>query len=47
MIFFAKALNTYDMNYKLRNLIIDFFKENDTIPIVLDNRISIGYALGN
>lgn len=39
MIFFEKALNTYDMNYKLRNLIIDYFKENDTIPIVLDNRI--------
>lgn len=39
MIFFEKALALYDMNYKLRNLIIDYFKENDTIPIVLDDRI--------
>jgi len=45
MNFFAKALNTYDMNYKLRNLIIDYFKENDTIPIVLDDRITIGNQL--
>lgn len=42
MIFFEKALTTHDMNYKLRNLIIDYFKENDTIPIVLDNRITVG-----
>lgn len=39
MIFFEKAVNSYDMNYKLRNLIIDYFKENDTIPAVLDNRV--------
>ena len=39
MIFFEKAVRSYDMNYKLRNLIIDYFKENDTLPIVLDNRI--------
>lgn len=39
MTFFAKAVNSYDMNYKLRNLIIDYFKENDTIPVVLDKRV--------
>lgn len=39
MIFFGKALAVHDMNYKLRNLIIDYFKENDTIPVVLDDRI--------
>lgn len=39
MIFFEKALATHDMNYKLRNLIIDYFKDNDTIPVVLDNRV--------
>ncbi len=41
MLFFEKALALYDMNYKLRNLIIDYFKENDTLPIVLDDRIVI------
>lgn len=41
MTFFEKALKTHDMNYKLRNLIIDYLKENDTIPIVLDNRIAL------
>jgi 2',3'-cyclic-nucleotide 2'-phosphodiesterase (5'-nucleotidase family) len=39
MTFFAKALNTYDMEYKLRNLIIDYFKETDTIPVIRDNRV--------
>jgi 2',3'-cyclic-nucleotide 2'-phosphodiesterase (5'-nucleotidase family) len=39
MIFFEKAVSSYDMNYKLRNLIIDYFKENDTIPVLLDNRV--------
>src|SRR5690554_1492821 len=34
MTFFAKALNTYDMEYKLRNLIIDYFKETDTILVI-------------
>jgi len=39
MVFFEKAISSYDMNYKLRNLIIDYFTENDTIPTVLDDRI--------
>jgi len=39
MTFFEKKLTLHDTNYKLRNLIIDYFKENDTIPIVLDDRI--------
>ncbi len=45
MNFFAKSVETFDMNYKLRNLIIDYFKENDTLPIVLDNRVTIGNQL--
>lgn len=45
MTFFAKAVQTFDMNYKLRNLIIDYFKENDTLPIVLDDRITIDKQL--
>jgi len=39
MTFFAKALKTYDMEYKLRNLFIDYFKETDTIPVIKDNRV--------
>ncbi|MFA7445255.1 MAG: 5'-nucleotidase [Flavobacteriaceae bacterium] len=41
MTFFAKATSTYDMDYKLRNLIIDYFKETDTIPVIKDNRVRI------
>jgi len=41
MFFFEKAIGSYDMNYKLRNLIIDYFNENDTLPIVLDDRIIV------
>lgn len=39
MIFFKKALKSYDMNYKLRNLIIDYFKKVDTIPVITNQRI--------
>lgn len=39
MNFFAKAVATYDLDYKLRNLFIDYFKEVDTLPIVRTERI--------
>jgi len=39
MIFFKKALNTYDLDYKLRNILIDYFNETDTIPKIMDIRI--------
>ncbi|MBZ4044355.1 5'-nucleotidase C-terminal domain-containing protein [Flavobacterium hibisci] len=40
MNFFLKALQKYDLDYKLRNVLIDYFKEVDTIPIPKDIRIT-------
>lgn len=39
MDFFLNSITTYDLNYKLRNLIIDYFKEHQIITAVIDNRI--------
>lgn len=39
MTFFAKGIATYDLDYKLRNLFIDYFKEVDTLPIIRTQRI--------
>lgn len=41
MNFFKKGIATYDLNYKLRNLLIDYFKETDTIESVIDQRIIV------
>ena len=41
MDFFKKGIATYDLNYKLRNILIDYLKETDTIPILKDKRILI------
>jgi 2',3'-cyclic-nucleotide 2'-phosphodiesterase (5'-nucleotidase family) len=40
MNFFAKSLQKFDLNYKLRNVLIDYFKEVDTIPVPRDVRIT-------
>ncbi len=39
MTFFKKALKLYDLDYKVRNVWIDYFKEVDTIPVLTDTRI--------
>ena len=39
MIFFTKAIAMYDLDYKVRNVWVDFFKEVDTIPVLTDIRI--------
>jgi 2',3'-cyclic-nucleotide 2'-phosphodiesterase (5'-nucleotidase family) len=39
MEFFKKATGSFDMDYKLRNLFIDYFKEADTIPVIKTERI--------
>jgi 2',3'-cyclic-nucleotide 2'-phosphodiesterase (5'-nucleotidase family) len=39
MDFFKKGVTTYDLDYKLRNLFIDYFKEIDTIPVIRTERI--------
>lgn len=39
MTFFKKAIAMYDLNYKVRNVWIDYFKEIDTLPVLTDIRI--------
>jgi 2',3'-cyclic-nucleotide 2'-phosphodiesterase (5'-nucleotidase family) len=41
MTFLKKGINTYTIDYKLRNVLIDYFKEVDTIPVITDKRISV------
>lgn len=33
MVFFKKAIKIYDLDYKLRNILIDYLKDVDTIPV--------------
>ncbi|MDN3675893.1 5'-nucleotidase [Flavobacterium paronense] len=40
MLFFKKGVEKYDLDYKLRNIIIDYFKENKTITSSKDIRIT-------
>lgn len=42
MEFFKKAVKTFDIDYKLRNVLIDYFKEVDTVPMVNEVRIVVG-----
>ncbi|PDS22767.1 5'-nucleotidase C-terminal domain-containing protein [Flavobacterium branchiophilum] len=39
MEFFKKSTTKYDMNYKLRNIVIDYLKEVDTIKVTKNKRI--------
>jgi 2',3'-cyclic-nucleotide 2'-phosphodiesterase (5'-nucleotidase family) len=39
MVFFKKSVQKFDMNYKLRNILIDYFTEVDTITVNKDLRI--------
>jgi 2',3'-cyclic-nucleotide 2'-phosphodiesterase (5'-nucleotidase family) len=41
MNFFKKGTQTFDLDYKLRNVLIDYFKEVDTIPVLNDVRITV------
>ena len=40
MIFFKKGVEKYNLDYKLRNIIIDYFKENKMIVPNKDIRIT-------
>ena len=40
MLFFKKGVEKYDLEYKLRNIIIDYFKENKIIIVTNDIRIT-------
>ena len=39
MTFFAKGNARHDLDYKLRNMLIDYFRKTDTIPVITDIRI--------
>ncbi|MFV8341918.1 5'-nucleotidase C-terminal domain-containing protein [Flavobacterium sp. XS2P39] len=41
MNFFKKGIQKYVLDYKLRNILIDYFKEVDTIAVVNDIRITV------
>ncbi|MEZ7504914.1 5'-nucleotidase C-terminal domain-containing protein [Flavobacterium sp. Arc2] len=41
MAFFNKGIQKYDLDYKLRNILVDYFKEVDTIPVIKDIRITV------
>nr|WP_315148940.1 5'-nucleotidase [uncultured Flavobacterium sp.] len=41
MVFFLKSIQKYDLDYKLRNVLIDYFNEVDTIPVIKDVRVSV------
>ena len=38
MVFFKNPVNVYKLDYKVRNAIIDYFNEKDTIKATLDGR---------
>ncbi|WP_415038604.1 5'-nucleotidase C-terminal domain-containing protein [Flavobacterium sp.] len=41
MLFFKKGIELYRLDYKLRDILIDYFKDVDTIPLTTDVRISV------
>ena len=41
MNFFKKGIQKFDLDYKLRNILIDYFKAVDTIPVINDVRITV------
>lgn len=41
MNFFKKGIYKYDLDYKLRNILIDYFKDVDSIPLIQDKRITV------
>jgi len=40
MVFFTKADTVYNLNYKLRNLLIDYFEQQDTLSTKVDSRFT-------
>ncbi len=41
MLFFKKATSKYDLEYKLRNVLIDYFKTMKILPVIKDERIHV------
>lgn len=42
MNFFAKNKNVYQLDYKFRNLLIDYFGKKEEVNATLDNRFTVG-----
>ena len=40
MDFFKKGIQSFDLNYKLRNILIDYLKDVDTIPVASEIKIT-------
>ena len=40
MVFFKKGTRVFDLDYKLRNVLIDYFRDIDTVPLITDKRIT-------
>lgn len=41
MVFFKKGIALYRLDYKLRDILVDYFKDVDTVPLTTDVRISV------
>ncbi|MGK4567689.1 5'-nucleotidase C-terminal domain-containing protein [Flavobacterium sp. 3HN19-14] len=41
MVFFKKNTGSFDMEYKLRDILIDYFKEVKIVPLISDKRIIV------
>lgn len=41
MFFFEKGIQKFDLDYKIRNILIDYFKEIKIIPVLNDVRVSV------
>lgn len=41
MTFFKKGIQRYDLDYKLRNILIDYFKEVKIVPLLVNQNISL------
>ena len=39
MKFFTKATNKYDMDYKLRNVLLAYFSKNNPLPVITTKHI--------
>ena len=39
MTFFKESTEKYDLDYKIRNILIDYFKKVDTIPNITTEKI--------
>jgi len=39
MIFFTKAINKYDMDYKLRNVLLSYFAKHNPLPVITTQHI--------